>query len=150
MAVIVRSLSLFVLAGLCEIGGGYLVWLWLREGKGLLIGVLGAVVLILYGVIPTFQPSHFGRVYAAYGGIFVVLSIIWGWLIAQEAPDAFDLLGGNDLPNRRLRHHVLAKSLKVARKGWPRRGTFNASLRLASKNSVTDTAAKSKATWLLG
>ena len=48
MAIIAQSLSLFVLAGLCEIGGGYLVWLWLREGKGLLIGVLGAVVLILY------------------------------------------------------------------------------------------------------
>ena len=94
MADVARSLSLFVLAGLCEIGGGYLVWLWLREGKGLLIGVLGAVVLILYGVIPTFQPSHFGRVYAAYGGIFVILSIIWGWLIAHEVPDAFDLLGG--------------------------------------------------------
>ena len=94
MADVARSLSLFVLAGLCEIGGGYLVWLWLREGKGLLIGVLGAVVLILYGIIPTFQPSHFGRVYAAYGGIFVVLSITWGWLIAQEVPDLFDLLGG--------------------------------------------------------
>jgi small multidrug resistance family-3 protein len=94
VATIVRSLSLFVLAGLCEIGGGYLVWLWLREGKGGLIGVMGSVVLVLYGIIPTFQPAHFGRVYAAYGGIFVVLSITSGWLIAQEAPDAFDLLGG--------------------------------------------------------
>jgi small multidrug resistance family-3 protein len=94
MPVVARSLSLFVLAGLCEIGGGYLVWLWLREGKGVLIGALAAVVLILYGIIPTFQPSHFGRVYAAYGGIFVILSIIWGWLIAKEVPDAFDLLGG--------------------------------------------------------
>ena len=94
MAVIAQSLSLFVLAGLCEIGGGYLVWLWLREGKGLVTGLLGSVVLILYGIIPTFQPAHFGRVYAAYGGIFVILSIVWGWLIAQEAPDAFDLLGG--------------------------------------------------------
>ncbi len=82
MALIAQSLSLFVLAGVCGIGGGYLVWLWLREGKGALLGVLGAVVLILYGIIPTFQPSHFGRVYAAYGGIFVILSIIWGWLIA--------------------------------------------------------------------
>ena len=78
MTIIVRSLSLFVLAGLCEIGGGYLVWLWLREGKGLLIGILGSAVLVLYGIIPTFQPSQFGRVYAAYGGIFVVLSITWG------------------------------------------------------------------------
>ena len=94
MAVVARSLSLFVLAGLCEIGGGYLVWLWLREGKGRLIGIMGSAVLVLYGIIPTFQPAHFGRVYAAYGGIFVVLSTLWGWLIAQETPDAFDLLGG--------------------------------------------------------
>lgn len=94
MAIIARSLSLFVLAGLCEIGGGYLVWLWLREGKGVLMGLLGAVVLILYGIVPTFQPAHFGRVYAAYGGIFVILSLVWGWLIAREVPDAFDLLGG--------------------------------------------------------
>ena len=57
-------------------------------------GLLGAVVLILYGIIPTFQPAHFGRVYAADGGIFVILSLVWGWLIAREAPDAFDLLGG--------------------------------------------------------
>src|SRR5687767_1808792 len=59
------SITYFVLAGLCEIGGGYLVWLWLREGRSLWYGVLGAVILILYGVIPTLQPAHFGRVYAA-------------------------------------------------------------------------------------
>jgi len=94
MAIIAKSLSLFVLAGLCEIGGGYLVWLWLREGKGILMGLLGAVVLILYGIVPTFQPAHFGRVYAAYGGIFVILSLLWGWWIDKKAPDAFDLLGG--------------------------------------------------------
>lgn len=94
MAIIAKSLSLFVLAGLCEIGGGYLVWLWLREGKGIVMGLLGAVVLVLYGVVPTFQPAHFGRVYAAYGGIFVILSILWGWFIDKQAPDAFDLLGG--------------------------------------------------------
>jgi small multidrug resistance family-3 protein len=94
MAVVARSLSLFVLAGLCEIGGGYLVWLWLREGKSVGVGLLGSVVLILYGIIPTFQPAHFGRVYAAYGGIFIILSIAWGWLIAQQVPDVFDLPGG--------------------------------------------------------
>jgi drug/metabolite transporter superfamily protein YnfA len=69
-----------VLAGLCEIGGGYLVWLWLREGRGLPVALLGAVVLFLYGVIPTLQPAHFGRVYAAYGGVFGVLSLLWGWV----------------------------------------------------------------------
>ena len=90
----VQSLSYFVLAGLCEIGGGYLLWLWLREGKSPWFGLFGAIVLILYGIIPTFQPAHFGRVYAAYGGVFIVLSILWGWQIDQVAPDKFDLWGG--------------------------------------------------------
>jgi len=87
------SITYFVLAGLCEIGGGYLVWLWLREGRSLWYGVLGAVILILYGVIPTLQPAHFGRVYAAYGGVFIVLSLLWGWQVDRVAPDKFDLIG---------------------------------------------------------
>jgi len=91
---IVKSILLFIAAGICEIGGGYLVWLWLRNGKGLLLGALGGLVLFLYGVVPTFQPAHFGRVYAAYGGVFVVLSILWGWLIDKKVPDRFDLMGG--------------------------------------------------------
>ena len=89
-----KSLFYFFLAGLCEIGGGYLVWLWLREGKSLWYATFGAIVLILYGIIPAFQPAHFGRVYAAYGGIFVVLSILWGWQVDKIAPDKFDLIGG--------------------------------------------------------
>jgi len=84
----------FVLAGLCEIGGGYLVWLWLRAGQSVWVGFLGAVILILYGVIPTLQPASFGRVYAAYGGIFVVLSLLWGWQIDKVTPDRYDLIGG--------------------------------------------------------
>jgi len=89
-----RSLFYFVLAGLCEIGGGYLVWLWLREGKPVWFALVGAVVLVLYGVIPTFQPAHFGRVYAAYGGVFIVLSILWGWQVDRIMPDRYDLIGG--------------------------------------------------------
>jgi drug/metabolite transporter superfamily protein YnfA len=50
---VVTSVALFVLAGLCEIGGGYLVWLWLREGRSALLGVLGGVILFVYGVVPT-------------------------------------------------------------------------------------------------
>ena len=66
---VLRSLILFVIAGLAEIGGGTLVWQLLREGKALWFGFLGGMVLIIYGVIPTFQTeSTFGRVYAAYGG----------------------------------------------------------------------------------
>lgn len=87
------SLFYFVLAGLCEIGGGYLVWLWLREGKPIGFALTGAIVLVLYGVIPTLQPAHFGRVYAAYGGIFIVLSLLWGWRVDEIAPDRFDLIG---------------------------------------------------------
>ena len=91
---IAKSMFYFFLAGLCEIGGGYLVWLWLREHKSPVYGLLGAVVLILYGVVPTLQPAHFGRVYAAYGGVFVVMSILWGWGIDQIRPDRYDLIGG--------------------------------------------------------
>lgn len=54
---------------------------------------MGALVLILYGIIPTLQPAHFGRVYAAYGGIFIVLALLWGWLMDGVTPDPFDLLG---------------------------------------------------------
>lgn len=87
------SVVLFLLAGLCEIGGGWLVWQWLREGKGLSWGLAGAAVLILYGIIPTFQPAHFARVYAAYGGFFIVLSLVWGWAVDKVAPDTFDIIG---------------------------------------------------------
>lgn len=87
------SLSLFVLAGLCEIGGGYLVWLWFREGRSVVYGIAGAVILILYGIIPTFQPAHFSRVYAAYGGMFIVLSLLWGWGIDGVRPDRYDVMG---------------------------------------------------------
>jgi len=92
---ILKSALLFVIAGICEIGGGYLVWLWLRESKALFIGIIGGLILFLYGVVPTFQPAHFGRVYAAYGGVFVVLSLLWGWLIDNKRPDLFDLFGGS-------------------------------------------------------
>lgn len=86
---IVKSLFYFLLAGIFEIGGGYLMWLWLRGEKSLLWGLAGAVVLALYGVIPTLQPegASFGRVYAAYGGIFIALSILWGRIVDGIRPD---------------------------------------------------------------
>jgi small multidrug resistance family-3 protein len=90
----VKSIFYFILAGLCEIGGGYLVWIWLRENKSFWYAVAGAVVLVVYGVVPTFQPANFGRVYAAYGGVFIALSILWGWRIDNVTPDRFDIIGG--------------------------------------------------------
>lgn len=94
METIIRSFFYFIVAGICEIGGGYLVWLWVREGKPAWLGLIGAVSLFLYVLIQTQQPANFGRVFAAYGGVFIALSILWGWLVDQVAPDRFDLIGG--------------------------------------------------------
>lgn len=94
MLLIARSILYFVVAGLCEICGGYLVWQWLRAGRSRWLAIFGAGALFLYGVIPTLQPANFGRVYAAYGGVFIGLSILWGYAIDGVVPDRFDLIGG--------------------------------------------------------
>ena len=90
---ILITLLLFFLAGLCEIGGGYLIWLWLRDEMGWYLGLLGGFVLFLYAIVPTFQPSHFHRIYAAYGGIFIIMSVLWGWIFEGFAPDRYDIIG---------------------------------------------------------
>ena len=90
---ILHSLFLFFLAGLCEIGGGYLIWLWIREDYGWGFGVFGGLVLFLYGIVPTFQKSYFHRIYAAYGGIFIVMALSWGFFFEGIIPDTFDILG---------------------------------------------------------
>lgn len=94
MVKILYAIFLFILAGLAEIGGGYMIWLWLREGKAYYWGIGGGITLALYGVIATFQsfPS-FGRVYAAYGEVFIVLSVLWGWGIDRKTPDLYDWVG---------------------------------------------------------
>jgi small multidrug resistance family-3 protein len=91
---IIYSILLFIFAGIAEIGGGYLVWLCIREGKHFSYGIIGSVILITYGVIPTLQnfPS-FGRVYAAYGGVFIILAVLWGWLVDKKTPDLYDWIG---------------------------------------------------------
>lgn len=86
--------ALFVLAGLCEIGGGYLVWGWLRDNKPVLWAVVGAMVLASYGVVAALQPiPEFGRVYAAYGGVFIVLAVAWSMLVDGFVPDRWDITG---------------------------------------------------------
>lgn len=86
--------ALFALAGLAEIGGGWLIWQWLRGGRAWYVGLLGGLALALYGVVATFQPSAvFGRVYAAYGGVFIALSLLWGWRIDGWHPDRYDFMG---------------------------------------------------------
>jgi len=90
---ILISVFFFLLAGICEIGGGYLVWLWLREDMSWILGVLGGFVLFAYGIVPTFHPHHFHRIYSAYGGIFIVMALLWGWVIQGMRPDMFDIIG---------------------------------------------------------
>jgi small multidrug resistance family-3 protein len=90
---VLRSLSLFMIAGVCEICGGWLVWKWVREGWPTWWALLGGAILILYGIIPTLQAAHFGRVYAVYGGFFIVLSLFWGWWFDGNHPDRADVIG---------------------------------------------------------
>ena len=90
---VVRSVMLFVVAGFAEIGGGYLVWRAVRNGASVWVAFAGAALLVAYGVIPTLQPSAFGRTYAAYGGVFIVLSLLWGWAVDRVRPDAPDVVG---------------------------------------------------------
>jgi small multidrug resistance family-3 protein len=92
-AVIMSFIGLFFLAALAEIGGGYLVWLWIRQKKKLIFGIVGGIVLFTYGIIPTFQPSNFGRVYAAYGRFFIISSILWGMFVDKKEPDRYEIIG---------------------------------------------------------
>ncbi|MBD2415522.1 hypothetical protein FACHB389_20165 [Nostoc calcicola FACHB-389] len=89
----IKSLLYFLWAGLFEITGGYLVWLWLREAKPFWWGMLGGIALAVYGVIATLQPANFGRVYAAYGGVFIAMAMVWGWKVDGVIPDRYDLIG---------------------------------------------------------
>jgi len=91
---VVLSIVLFLFAGLAEIGGGWLVWQAVREHRGWYLGLAGAVVLVCYGLIPTLQPvDNFGRVYAVYGGFFILLSYLWGWAVDGVRPDIADWVG---------------------------------------------------------
>jgi small multidrug resistance family-3 protein len=89
-----RSIALFIAAAIAEIGGAYLVWIGIKEHKGVLFIALGAIALTAYGLVAALQPSHeFGRVLAAYGGVFVVGSLLWGVAFDGFHPDRADLLG---------------------------------------------------------
>lgn len=91
---VLRSIALFVLAAIAEIGGAWLVWQGVREKRGLVFVGAGVIALGLYGFIATFQPSpHFGRILAAYGGVFVAGSLAWGVIFDAFRPDRYDILG---------------------------------------------------------
>ncbi|MEJ2867761.1 YnfA family protein [Actinomycetospora sp. OC33-EN08] len=89
-----RSLALFVVAALFEIGGAWLVWQSVREGRAWWLAGLGVIALGLYGFAAALQPeAQFGRILAAYGGVFVAGSLLWGVLLDGYRPDRFDVIG---------------------------------------------------------
>ncbi|MEU7852799.1 YnfA family protein [Nonomuraea sp. NPDC049141] len=91
---IVRSLLLFALAALAEIGGAWLVWQGVREQRGLAWIGAGVIALGLYGFVATLQEAaDFGRVLAAYGGVFIVGSLAWGMVADGFRPDRWDVIG---------------------------------------------------------
>ena len=91
---VARSLLLFVLAAVLEIGGAWLVWQGIRENKGWIWVGLGVISLGLYGLVATMQPdANFGRILAAYGGIFVAGSLLWAVVMDGFRPARFDIAG---------------------------------------------------------
>jgi small multidrug resistance family-3 protein len=91
---IVRSLLLFALAALAEIGGAWLIWQGVREQRGFLWIGAGVIALGLYGFVATLQPdANFGRILAAYGGVFVAGSLAWGMVVDGFRPDRWDVAG---------------------------------------------------------
>lgn len=90
---IFKTILIFILAGIFEIGGGYLMWLSLREDKPLWYGLLGGAVLVLYGMVVTLQTANFAKVYATYGGFFIVLSLLWAFVFEKYMPTKYDIIG---------------------------------------------------------
>ena len=91
---VLRSVALFVLAALAEIGGAWLIWQGWREHRGLWWIAGGVIALGAYGFVATFQTDpNFGRILAAYGGVFVAGSLVWGMVVDGFRPDRWDLVG---------------------------------------------------------
>jgi small multidrug resistance family-3 protein len=89
-----RSVALFALAAAAEIGGAWLVWQGVREQRGLLWIGAGVVALGIYGFVATLQADpHFGRILAAYGGVFVAGSLAWGVVVDGFRPERHDIVG---------------------------------------------------------
>lgn len=89
-----KSICLFVVAAIAEIGGAWLVWQGIREHRGWLWVGAGVIALGLYGMVATLQPdANFGRILAAYGGVFVAGSLIWAMVVDRFQPDRFDVAG---------------------------------------------------------
>jgi small multidrug resistance family-3 protein len=91
---VLRSVVIFVAAALGELAGTYAVWRWVRGRATPLLGLAGVAALFAYALVQTLQPEpRYGRVYAAYAGVFLLGAMLWGWAVDGRAPDRFDVAG---------------------------------------------------------
>jgi small multidrug resistance family-3 protein len=88
-----KTTALFVVTAVAEILGCYLTYLWLRQGKSIVLLVPAALSLAVFAWLLTFHPTAAGRTYAAYGGVYVSAGIMWLWLVEKQPPTPRDLLG---------------------------------------------------------
>ena len=88
-----RTIALYLLTALAEIVGCYLPYLWLRQGAGAWVLVPGALSLALFAWLLSLHPDASGRVYAAYGGVYIGVAVLWLWLVDGLRPSAWDLAG---------------------------------------------------------
>ncbi len=89
-----KTIAIFLAAALGELAGTYAVWRWLRTGASAFLVLAGLAALLAYAVVQTYQPEdRYGRVYAAYAGVFLIGAMLWGWGVDGKAPDRFDWLG---------------------------------------------------------
>ena len=91
---VIRTLGLFIVTAIAEIVGCYLPWLWLKKGAPVWVLLPAALSLALFVCLLTLHPHAAGRVYAAYGGVYVVVAIGWLWVVDGLRPDRWELLGG--------------------------------------------------------
>ena len=89
----IKTLLLFALTAVAEIVGCYLPWLWLKQGASIWLLLPAALSLVLFVWLLTLHPAASGRVYAAYGGVYIAASLLWLWMVEKQRPDAWDLTG---------------------------------------------------------
>lgn len=88
-----KTLGLFLITALAEIVGCYLPYLWLREGKSILLLMPAALSLAVFAWLLSLHPTAAGRVYAAYGGVYIFVAILWLWAVDGIRPTAWDIVG---------------------------------------------------------
>lgn len=92
---VIKTFALFCLTAIAEIIGCYCVYAWLRLGKSALLLIPSAISLAIFAWLLTFHPSHAGRVYASYGGVYVFMSLVWLWVFEKQTPDMWDIAGSS-------------------------------------------------------